>query len=107
MDITNGMFWLMGISSATAVGAKAIALRDQGKPKPANPSKLLSDWSGDSCNGEYRPSLHRCQMALWTVVVATMFVVGVVTTMHLPDIPDQLLLLMGISGGTYLGFKYQ
>ena len=27
-------------------------------------------------------------------------------TMTLPDIPDNLLILMGISGGMYLGFSY-
>ena len=104
MDITDGMFWLMGISSTTAVGAKAIAIRNLGGSEPDEPSKLLSDY--DENTEEHRLSLHRCQIALWTVIVAAMFVVGVVTTMHLPDIPNQLLLLMGISGGTYLGFKY-
>ena len=107
MDITDGMFWLMGISSTTAVGAKAIVIANEGRAGQNNPSRLLSDFDKNyGTNGGYRLSLHRCQMALWTVIVAAMFVVGVVTTMHLPDIPNQLLLLMGISGSAYLGFNY-
>ena len=107
MDITDGMFWLMGISSTTAVGAKAIVVANIDSVNTTNPSRLLSDYDDNyGANGGYRLSLHRCQMALWTVIVAAMSVVGVVTTMHLPDIPNQLLLLMGVSGGTYLGFNY-
>ena len=104
MDITDGMFWLMGISSTTAVGAKAIVARNLDSLDSKHPSRLLSDY--DETIDAYRLSLHRCQIALWTVIVAAMFVVDAVTTMHLPDIPNQLLLLMGISGGTYLGFNY-
>ena len=104
MDITDGMFWLMGISSTTAVGAKAVVIRNLEKLDRERPSKLLSDY--DYNVGEYRLSLHRCQIALWTVVVAGMFMVSAATTMNLPDIPNQLLLLMGVSGGTYLGFNY-
>ena len=107
MDITDGMFWLMGISSTTAVGAKAIVVANIDGLNKDKPSRLLSDYDENyGANDGYRLSLHRCQMALWTVIVAAMFVVGVVTTMHLPDIPNQLLLLMGISGSAYLGFNY-
>ena len=104
MDITDGMFWLMGISSTTAVGAKAIVLKNLDRIDSHNPSKLLSDY--DPGIGSYRLSLHRCQIALWTAIVASMFVVTAATTMNLPDIPNQLLLLMGISGGAYLGFNF-
>ena len=104
MDITEGMFWLMGISSTTAVGAKAIVIRNLDRLDADHPSKLLSDFDGNA--GKYRLSLHRCQIALWTVIVASMFVVGAATTMNLPDVPNQLLLLMGVSGGAYLGFNY-
>ena len=197
LDITEGMFWLMGISSATAVGAKAIVLKnakvtpeaqklsyDFWKSKPqldvaptkkskleekvnsfltagerlaeftddsaskkllkqsfpdykntfsdlhadltesdirtlqqelnkltkqateaiSPPSTLLKDW--ESVSQQYSLSLHRCQIALWTLIVLCLFLTELVSTMHLPDIPDKLLVLMGISGGTYLGFNY-
>lgn len=104
LDITEGMFWLMGISSATAVGAKAIVLKNEIKPDVGYPSKLLSDY--DHHSGEYRLSFHRCQIAIWTLIVAVIYVSKVIDTMRLQDIPTQLLVLMGISGGTYLGFNY-
>ena len=104
MDITEGMFWIMGISSTTAVGAKAIVIKNLDRLDPKHPSTLLSDY--DSNVKAYRLSLHRCQIALWTIIVAAMFVESAVTTMNLPDIPNQLLLLMGISGGAYLGFNF-
>lgn len=104
LDITDGMFWLMGISSATAVGAKAIVLKNMDKLDKNHPSTLLKDW--DKNSGTYRLSLHRCQIALWTLIVLVIYVINLFGTMHLPDIPNKLLVLMGVSGGTYLGFNY-
>ncbi len=34
------------------------------------------------------------------------YISRVVGGINLPDIPENLLILMGISGGTYLGFNY-
>lgn len=103
LDITDGMFLLMGISSATAVGAKAIVIRNKIDPKAPNPSRLLSDY--DEQAQEYRLSLHRCQIAIWTLIVLVIFVIDLISTMRLPEIPNKLMVLMGISGGTYLGFN--
>jgi hypothetical protein len=55
---------------------------------------------------DYVLSLHRCQIALWSAVVVLMFLVQLFDSMHLPEIPNNLLVLMGISGGTYLGFNF-
>jgi hypothetical protein len=104
LDVTQGMFWLMGISSATAVGAKAIVLKNNIDPNAPNPSYLLKDY--DDKAKEYRLSLHRCQIALWTLIVLSIYMVKCIGTMHLPEIPEKLLILMGVSGGTYLGFNY-
>lgn len=104
LDISEGMFWLMGISSATAVGAKAIVIKNQIDSKAPNPSKLLSDY--DHQAEEYRLSLHRCQIAIWTLIVLVVFVINLTNTMRLPEIPNKLMVLMGISGGTYLGFNF-
>lgn len=104
LDISEGMFWLMGISSTTAVGAKAIVLKNIDTLDSGKPSRLLSDY--DKQANSYRPSLHRCQIALWTLIVLAVYVVNCIGTMHLPEIPDKLLILMGVSGGTYLGFNY-
>jgi hypothetical protein len=122
LDITEGMFWMMGISSATAVGAKAIVIKNLPPEKPEageavnpsqgdgkakaqeKPSTLLQDWDKEA--GRYSLSLHRCQIAVWTLIVLVIYVLELLDTMRLPNIPNNLLVLMGISGGTYLGFNF-
>lgn len=59
---------------------------------------ILSDASGIS--------FHRFQMAIWTLVLGVVFIVRVYNALSMPDFPTELLALMGISGGTYLGFKF-
>jgi hypothetical protein len=50
-------------------------------------------------------SLHRFQMAVWTTVLGVLFVIGVWQKFRMPEFDPTLLALMGISSGTYLGFK--
>jgi len=44
---------------------------------------------------------------LFTVILAVIFVVKVGSSLAMPDFDATLLALMGISNGTYLGFKLQ
>jgi hypothetical protein len=62
---------------------------------------LLNDILTDA-NGY---SLHRLQLLIWTGVVSLVFVGTVVSRLVLPDIDTTMLALLGISNGTYLGFK--
>jgi hypothetical protein len=57
---------------------------------------ILTDASG--------VSLHRLQMAIWTVVLGIIFVVDVWCNLAMPEFDATILGLMGISSGTYLGF---
>jgi hypothetical protein len=50
-------------------------------------------------------SFHRLQIAGWSVVLILIFIVSVYDVLAMPDFDTTLLALMGISGGTYLGFK--
>lgn len=59
---------------------------------------ILSDANGIS--------FHRFQMAVWTLVLAIIFVVSVWKDLLMPDFNPTLLGLMGISSGTYIGFKF-
>jgi hypothetical protein len=58
---------------------------------------ILSDANGISFN--------RFQMAVWTLILVIVFVVSVWTDLLMPDFNSTLLGLMGISSGTYIGFK--
>jgi hypothetical protein len=50
-------------------------------------------------------SFHRFQMLAWTVILALLFVYSVWERLAMPEFGATLLSLMGISAGTYLGFK--
>ena len=58
---------------------------------------LLSDVNG--------VTFHRFQIAVWTVVLGLIFIYSVWTSLTMPQFSDTLLALMGISAGTYVGFK--
>jgi hypothetical protein len=68
--------------------------------KPASEgfgSDLLTDANGIN--------FHRFQMVVWSIVLGVLFCVGVYVTLAMPQFSGTLLALMGISSGTYLGFK--
>ena len=50
-------------------------------------------------------SFHRFQIVVWTIVLGIIFVESVYTHLAMPEFSGTLLALMGISSGTYLGFK--
>ena len=73
-----------------------------GLPEPPGPSDgLLLDILRD---GE-SVTFHRFQMIGWTLVLGLVFLVTVYRSLAMPDFSATLLGLMGISSGTYLGFK--
>ena len=59
---------------------------------------ILSDDSG--------VTLHRFQMLVWTLVLGIVFALQVYRNLVMQDFSPELLALQGISGGTYLGFKF-
>ena len=59
---------------------------------------LLSDQNG--------VSFHRFQIVVWTGVLSVIFIYTVYDSLAMPDFDAKLLGLMGISSGTYLGFKF-
>jgi hypothetical protein len=50
-------------------------------------------------------SLHRFQMVVWTIVVAAIFLREVWVAKQMPELSPQLLALLGISNGAYVGLK--
>ncbi|HEX8674185.1 MAG TPA: hypothetical protein VF710_19970 [Longimicrobium sp.] len=69
----------------------------KGAPSKGFVADLVSDAQG--------VSLHRFQMAVWTVILIGIYVTEVVTTWAMPTFNPELLALMGISGGAFVGFK--
>lgn len=51
-------------------------------------------------------SFHRFQIFAWTIVLGVIFVSSVYNRLTMPEFSATLLGLMGISSGTYIGFKF-
>lgn len=92
-------------AALAVIGAKLLAVNATINRVVAPPvtSGFLRDIVSDS-NGT--AGLHRFQMIVWTVVLGIIFVVAVVTNLNMPEFSPTLLATMGISSGTYLGFKF-
>ncbi len=104
-SITESVLALIGIGAATAIGATLID-KSKAAPAPEMPGgksrgfirDVLSDADGSV-------SLHRFQMFAWTLVLGVIFIASVYKNLAMPQFSTTLLGLMGISSGTYLGFK--
>ena len=59
---------------------------------------ILSDGSGYS--------FHRFQIFAWTIVLGIIFLSTVYNNLTMPEFSSTLLGLMGLSAGTYIGFKF-
>lgn len=66
-----------------------------------NSSGFLTDILSDA-NGY---SFHRFQMFIWTIILGGLFLRGVFMELRMPPFSETQLTLMGVSAGTYLGFK--
>ncbi len=60
----------------------------------------------DILNDANGMSLHRFQIVVWSFILGVMFLLTVYRDLAMPQLPETLLALMGISSGTYLGFKF-
>lgn len=58
---------------------------------------LLSDVNG--------VTFHRFQILVWTITLGFVFIYSVWRNLAMPQFSDTILALMGISAGTYIGFK--
>jgi hypothetical protein len=108
---------LMGISSATGLSAVMVdASRAQpqpayfldglGSPPAGPPGPASRGWFRDLFVGATSAPFHRFQIGVWTFVLALVFIGSVVNYLKIPEFDATLLTLMGISGATYVGFKF-
>lgn len=70
-----------------------------------SPVGLSQGFLNDILRDETGVSFHRFQMVAWTIVLGFIFAVAVYRSLAMPDFSPTLLGLMGISAGTYVGFK--
>jgi len=104
---TAGLPELQGLQSElnertarlVAVNNLLTSLQNSLTPAPAQgvALDLLTDANG--------AALHRFQMAAWTIVLVAIFLRRVYAELAMPELDSTLLVLMGISNGTYISFK--
>lgn len=95
---------LMGISVGASLGSSII---DSGSTSSAPYAALptTGSWWRDILSDGSGTSIHRFQLAAWTVVLGIVFLHQVYATLAMPEFNATLLGLLGISAGTYLGLK--
>jgi hypothetical protein len=117
--ITDSVLALIGISSGTALGAAMIdAGRASGQGSRAENVDLSAAARGPARGGssgnfltdilsdQAGVSIQRFQMLGWTILLGLIFCSSIYRSLQMPDFSPTLLGLMGISSGTYLGFKF-
>jgi hypothetical protein len=79
-----------------------LQLANTPEPATSRSKSLLSDLF---CDGD-GVSFHRFQIIVWTIVLGIVFIKAVHSDLAMPDFDATLLGLMGLSSGTYIGFKF-
>ena len=121
--IPNNVLIALGFSVVTAIGAKAITVNKIGTSQIQKTDKVTPPALGDLVAGDDgHPDLTKIQLLFWTLVSVAIYVtlthaalwhffetpahcVPGPTCLNLPDIDPVLMVLMGLSHGTYLGGK--
>lgn len=101
VDIPVSMLGLLGISATTYVAATLVD-----RSGAATPTRAASKGFWKDICGSEGVSLHRIQIIAWTVVLVFVFIVQVFTKLAIPVFDPTLLGLLGVSAGTYVGFKF-
>jgi len=103
--ITSSILVLLGINGATGLAA---AVMDQPVTAGAAPAQTQSkSFFSDLMYDGDGPKLQRIQMAIWSCILAVIFVWNAIANFVFVEFDTYLLLLMGIANSTYLGFKTQ
>ena len=101
--ITGSTLVLLTSSMATAAGAKVI---DSSKnPKQEMGVEVSEGFFKDIISDHNSVSIHRFQMLIWTFILGILFLRCVIKSLSMPQFDDSMLILMGVSSGTYLGLK--
>jgi hypothetical protein len=98
-SIAPSLLGLVGISAATALAAVAVT------PAGRQPSTTKGWWRDLVSDDRGLVALDRFQVVVWTLVLGGVFLTAVLWDLTMPEFSATMLALMGISSGTYIGFK--
>jgi len=110
-EVPANLLILMGISSGAVVLSKGITVYHLSHGSAVKSGRVPSGSSIKYliCDDNGQPVLNKVQMMAWTFIAIGIYLVlvtrqvGAVEIPVLPNVDDSLLVLMGISQGTYLG----
>jgi hypothetical protein len=119
-SVPQNVLIALGISGATAVAAKAIAVNAAANPvtnalpnateTPDGQGQLSSNSSGILLDDSGKPDIGKVQVVIWTIIALGVYLVTVGHAIHkgtpdLPDIDTTLMILMGLGHSIYIGKK--
>lgn len=96
--VSDSMAVLMGISSATSLGAVTL---QKNTAREDSTQGFLIDILSDSSG----VSFQRFQIFAWTIVMVVVFCRQVIFYYEMPEFDASILVMLGISSGSYLGYK--
>ncbi len=98
-SISPSLLALVGISAATALASVAVSSSSR------RPSATAGWWRDLVTDEHGVVALDRFQVVVWTLVLGGIFLYSVLWDLTMPEFSATMLALMGISSGTYIGFK--
>jgi hypothetical protein len=99
-SVAPSLLGLVGISAATALAAVAVT------PASGRASRAGVGFLRDLVTDDKGVvALDRFQVLVWTLVLGGIFLNSVFLYLTMPEFSATMLALMGISSGTYIGFK--
>jgi len=108
--ITESILALIGIGAGTALGSALIdsnaAQNSAEKTATVSEEQPSRGFIRDVLDDGGGISFHRFQMFVWTLVLGVIFAASVYRHLAMPQFSATLLGLLGVSSGTYLGFKF-
>ncbi|MEW6584514.1 MAG: hypothetical protein AB1442_02765 [Nitrospirota bacterium] len=106
LDITAQVLTLLGIGGGTAIGSKMNAIARM-QEVPAKYLNLVEKKRVPNLNDLIStggcPNIFKFQMLVFTLLIAFIVVVEIAKKYSFPQIPDNLIALMGISSAVYIG----
>ncbi|MFC0515080.1 hypothetical protein ACFFGT_12755 [Mucilaginibacter angelicae] len=103
-DIPGSLLAILGISAATMATGKLIE-NDQKTKTEIDPKAHSEGFFHDILSDRSSINIQRLQNVLFNILFGLIFIQKTVSSNLLPDFDNNILLMMGISAGTYAGLK--
>ena len=102
-SLNQTILYLLGVTGGGSLAAKTVAMLNQNRTAAGAvtvPVRQMSWWDLVSDDGQL--NLTKFQMLIFTIFTGLYVVSTVIGQITFPEIPNELLLLMGISNGIYV-----